>query len=119
LNKLSDPKGVPAEISEDAMTRLLLYNWPGNILELQNVIERAAILRSGSVVRKTDLPPNLQFSMSGLEETKEIPSLIEMERRLIMKTLEKTGGDRSAAAMLLRIARSLTEKMKALGLEPI
>jgi two-component system NtrC family response regulator/two-component system response regulator HydG/two-component system response regulator AtoC len=118
VDKFSQFKGVSTKIAEDAMTCLLTYDWPGNVRELQNVIERAVILSSKSVVTRADLPPNLQSSTSELAETKEILSLKELERRMITMVLERTRGDRSAAAKYLGIKnKELSEKMKSLGLE--
>ncbi|TYO97322.1 sigma-54-dependent transcriptional regulator [Desulfallas thermosapovorans] len=98
-------------ISPRAMELLCNYHWPGNIRELQNVIERAAIICQGSIINPEHLPRELYASTkpsSGL--VLELPeqgiSLEEVEKELIIKALEKSGGNQTKAAQLLGITRS-------------
>ncbi len=108
-------------ISGKALDLLIRYDWPGNIRELENCIERAVILSRDEVFVPADLPP--QIRMLSPEEGKDafaIPagmSLEEMERAMIVKTLDETGGNRTRASEILGInRRTLQNKLKQYGL---
>ena len=84
------------------------YDWPGNIRELQNSVERCLILRKTDIIE----PEDLNLSKSPVGDTLEIPdipadgiSLEEFEKGLIIKALQKSNGNRSQAARLLKIPR--------------
>jgi two-component system response regulator AtoC len=122
------------------MEWLLEYAWPGNIRELENVIERCVLLADDSTIRLRDLPPEVRASVgsSGAEaaetggdagddgdEGDDVGGLkaqvkeatVRLERELIVKALQQTGGNVTQAARLLKISRkSLQIKMKELGL---
>jgi two-component system response regulator HydG len=110
------------EISRKAMDLLIRYDWPGNIRELENCIERAVILAREGVIAPADLPLPLQALSSGerLAQGFNLPpgiSLEEVEKALILKTLEDTGGNRSRAAEILGInRRTLQNKLKEYGI---
>jgi len=109
------------DISNKAMDLLTRYDWPGNIRELENCLERAVIMARGEVIAPADLPPAIQ-ALSGREEGQGLAfpsgiSLDEVEKALILKTLEETGGNRSRAAEILRInRRTLLNKLKEYGM---
>jgi DNA-binding NtrC family response regulator len=118
--------GTPMQVSQDAMRSLMAYQWPGNVRQLENAIERAVALSAGRrEVDVIDLPvevqatpqdaaaPFVDFPDSGLD----LPAyLATIERELIQRSLERTGGNRNKAAELLRIKRTtLVEKLKRLG----
>jgi len=109
------------DISGKAMDLLSRYDWPGNIRELENCIERAVILARGENIAPADLPPIVQ-ALSGDREIQglNLPSGIsiqEVEKALILKTLEDTGGNRSRAAEILGInRRTLQNKLKEYGI---
>ncbi|MCL6611070.1 MAG: sigma-54 dependent transcriptional regulator [Peptococcaceae bacterium] len=111
LEKLR-PTYLVNKISDDAMKLLCKYNWPGNIRELQNVLERAAIISHGNEITANDLPREFQAASvkSGGETVVNIPdtgiSLEELEKELILKALEKSKGNQTRAAQLLGITRS-------------
>ncbi|MEP6819727.1 MAG: sigma-54 dependent transcriptional regulator [bacterium] len=97
-------------VSQAAYQRLFGHTWPGNVRELQNVIERAVLLAKGNRVEPVDLP----FDNGSLPEGSpagsawEVPtnmSLEDIERLVIEKTLQRTGGNKQAAANLLGIYR--------------
>jgi two-component system response regulator HydG len=104
-------------ISGKALDLLMRYEWPGNIRELENSMERAVIMARDEVIVPADLP--LQIQMLSREEGITefgIPSgisLDEMERALIVKTLEDAGGNRTRTAEILGInRRTLQNKLK-------
>jgi DNA-binding NtrC family response regulator len=97
-------------VSQAAYQRLFGHAWPGNVRELQNVIERAVLLAKGSRVEPVDLP----FDNGSVPEGSpagtgwDVPanmSLEDIERLVIEKTLQRTGGNKQAAANLLGIYR--------------
>lgn len=107
-------------ISGKAMDLLVRYNWPGNVRELENTMERAVIMARGEVIAPADLPSPIQALSAEKEERGFIfPSgvtLAQVERALILKTLEDTGGNRSRAAEILGInRRTLQNKLKEYG----
>jgi two-component system response regulator HydG len=114
LEKFSDPARPICTISEDAMRRIMTYDWPGNIRELENAIERAVALGSGPILHVGDLPSNLQYtSTEKLPEGDELVPLEALERRAIFRALRETAGDKLAAARLLGIGKTtLYRKLK-------
>jgi DNA-binding NtrC family response regulator len=89
----------------NAMLALKNYNWPGNIRELQNVVERAVALTTGNMVHLEDLPDEIRRHHP--EDDKIIlpvgVTMGEIERLAILQTLKKTQGDKELAARLLGI----------------
>ena len=115
LEKFSDPARPIHTISEDAMRRIMAYDWPGNIRELENAVERAAALGSGPILHVGDLPSNLQYtsSVEKLSDVDELVPLDALERRAIFRALRETSGDKLAAARLLGIGKTtLYRKLK-------
>jgi two-component system response regulator HydG len=108
------------DISNKTMDLLIRYDWPGNIRELENCLERAVIMARGEVIAPADLPPHIQVLSGKESQAIDFPSgisLEEVERALILKTLEETGGNRSRAAEILGInRRTLLNKLKEYGL---
>lgn len=88
---------------------LMEYSWPGNIRELRNVINRAVLVSEGQWISATDLNLNLSIR----PEEASVLSEEEKERQILFQTLEKTGNNRTKAAILLNISRTtLYEKLK-------
>jgi DNA-binding NtrC family response regulator len=114
LEKFSDPARPIHTISEDAMRRIVAYDWPGNIRELENAIERAVALGSGPILHVGDLPSNLQYNApEKISDTDELVPLEVLERRAIFRALQETSGDKLAAARLLGIGKTtLYRKLK-------
>ncbi len=97
-------------ISDDALTALLSYTWPGNIRELENALERAVAVTDNDVIRLEDLPPNI--SVSG-RTPNGYPTLETVERDHIRKTLEIARGNKTEASRLLGIDKTtLWRKLK-------
>src|SRR5579883_1005249 len=112
-------------VSDAAGKLLLSHSWPGNVRELRNAIERAMILEESSLITPPSLPIAILHpdgaGTSPLEAIPEIPndglSLEENERSLLARALEKTNGNQTQAARLLRITRdTLRYKMKKFNL---
>ncbi len=103
LKKHNSPAGV--KFSEQAMARLVAYPWPGNIRELQNVVERCLILRSGSEIQVTDIGLESASGPVSVEIPPEGLSFAEVEKSYILKALSMSNGNRSQAARLLGIPR--------------
>jgi DNA-binding NtrC family response regulator len=114
LEKYSEANGKTRTISEDAMSRLIVWDWPGNVRELENVIERAIALGSGPILHVGDLPSNLRHaSGERLPQNDEVLPLEELERRAILGALREAGGDKLIAARLLGIGKTtLYRKLK-------
>ncbi len=110
------------KISSKAMKILTNYNWPGNIRELQNAIERALIVCQGTEIQPVHFPEEL---LSGLEET-STPiinlteggfSLEDLEKHLIIKALEKNNNNQTKVAKYLGISRpTLLYRLKKYGI---
>jgi two-component system response regulator AtoC len=110
-------------VSQEAMRRLMAYSWPGNVRQLENAIERAFALSTGrSQIEVRDLPPEVQHARELTlsppiilpEEGIDLPRFVAtVERELIQRSLERTGGNRERAAKLLNLKRTtLVEKLK-------
>ena len=98
-------------ITEDAMDILMNYSYPGNIRELENIIEHAFVLSKGSVIDVDDLPAEVK-NAERYEDT-GILTLAEIEKRTIVKTLRISGYNKQKAAELLGIDRTtLWRKIK-------
>jgi DNA-binding NtrC family response regulator len=113
-------------VAQQAMRQLMGYSWPGNVRQLENVLERAVALSAGRTqIEMADLPAEIQESgelsangdfalPEGGIDFQEFVSNIE--RQLILQSLQRTGGNKGRAAQLLNLKRTtLVEKLKRLG----
>jgi len=103
-------------ISKEALDLLMRYNYPGNIRELENIIERAIVLARGNMITTDDLPMHTRSGESEAKQPKG-SSLTEMverfEQKLIIEALDKAGGNQSQASKSLGIGeRKLRYKLK-------
>ncbi len=117
LKKFEAPAGV--RFSDQALAAMARYDWPGNIRELQNVVERCVILRRSDLISPEDLRlPGLRSAEAAAPASAatgfvlpELPpegiSLEEVEKELIRRALARSGGNRSEAARLLRVPRHI------------
>ncbi len=112
-------------ISPEAMEGLLKYPWPGNIRELENLLERIVVLAEGTEIEAGDLPEDVlhpspdraPVSISDHDLSVKRHSA-ELERVLIRRALERTGGNKTQAAELLELSpRALRYKIQDYGLE--
>jgi DNA-binding NtrC family response regulator len=105
--------------SPQAMEVLTHYSYPGNVRELENIIQRAVALAEGERIRVSELPPDLQKLVFSPYEGSGLPPLEEVERRHILRVLEATGYNRNLASHILGLPRTtLWRRMKKFGLEP-
>ena len=131
INKLGqeqEPARANIRISQEAMRRIMAFDWPGNIRQLENTIERILVLTPGqSQIDISDLPLELQetnrvttsSSVSLPESGIDLQNYLRnLERSLICLALERTGGNQNKAAELLNIKRTtFIEKTKRLNLD--
>ncbi|MCX6545073.1 MAG: sigma-54 dependent transcriptional regulator [Acidobacteria bacterium] len=112
-------------ISQDALRHLMSHSWPGNVRELENALERAVALCGGRrIIEVRDLPPAIQAAGASIAPIEvalpdagfDLPGYIDrLERDVIARAIEKTGGNKGAAARLLNLKRTtLVEKLKRL-----
>jgi DNA-binding NtrC family response regulator len=112
------------QLSPQALQRLISYRWPGNVRQLENVLERIVVLTSQNVVTEQDLPEELlrplpTASGSWTELPEEGLSLEAVERDLILRALDKFAGNQTHAARYLDISRrTLIYRMEKHGLIP-
>jgi DNA-binding NtrC family response regulator len=118
--KLSGPRPT---IDRDVYSAFSLYAWPGNIRELENVVERALVLDRDGVIGLDDLPDRVRARQQGVGRLRlELPdeglSLESVERDLLVAALEKHDWNQTRAAAYLDISRSaLLYRMQKFGLE--
>ncbi len=94
-------------VEEDVIQRLMMYSWPGNVRQLENMIERAVILRSEGQLRLEDFPPEIWEGNEDEESAKNLKEVVEsFEKAYIKSVLEQTDGNRGEAAERLGIDRS-------------
>jgi transcriptional regulator with PAS, ATPase and Fis domain len=105
-------------LSPDAMAALVSHDWPGNVRQLANAIERAFVLSCGEIITAEDLPDGLRPACGICSEPQgEILPLATAERLLIGRALQATGGHQARAAALLQIERHrLARKIQRYGL---
>ena len=116
LHDFSLKRGIAMRLTPEAMELLVAYDYPGNVRELRNIIERASVLAPEAVIGMGDLPADL----GGNDETTTpgdslllAEVVARAEKQAILRVLTKTGGAKSLAAEMLGISRkNLWEKMK-------
>ncbi|MHB8249396.1 MAG: sigma-54-dependent transcriptional regulator [Acidithiobacillus sp.] len=120
LGQVCQAIGRPAmSITPEAMAALEGYDWPGNIRQLENLIERMVVLNRHGVIQRADLPIELQQAQGeGVDAPGAGPfDLPALERQTVLGALEKTRFNQSQAAVLLGISRKqLRTRMKNIGL---
>jgi two-component system NtrC family response regulator len=116
-------KDADVRIDSGALSMLTAYGWPGNVRELENVIERASVLKRGTLITREELPEKLTKEKPGVEDIiLNLPergiSLEDLEKSLIIKALDKHKGNQTRAAEYLGITRpTLIYRMEKFGLK--
>jgi DNA-binding NtrC family response regulator len=124
LRTLSSRHGRgPVAVDPEALRRLLGYDWPGNIRELQNVLERALLLAEQGVIGPEHLATTVRPTAAALPDTPPpVPALRgleEVEREHVIRVLSATGGNREESSRILGISRrTLTRMIQRWGLPP-
>ena len=112
----------PVAVDPEALRRLLGYDWPGNIRELQNVLERALLLAEQGVIGPEHLATTVRPSAAALPDVPESPALRgleDVEREHVIRVLAATGGNREESSRILGISRrTLTRMIQRWGLPP-
>lgn len=124
LNHIAEYRGTePFSMDEEAKAALLQYDWPGNVREIENVMERTTAFSSGTIIKKVDLPPEIlgssdsgdlnPFSLSGL-------TLESIEKMAVEQALADCKGNKTKAAKKLGISeRSIYNKINRYNISPI
>jgi DNA-binding NtrC family response regulator len=106
----------PIGIDQSAMSALVDHDWPGDVAELDLVIERAVAKAAGKTITVADLPPLAWPGDDDLESLEG--SYVEVERRLLQRALRRSGGNKSEAARRLGLKRTtFLDKLRRYGLE--
>ena len=104
--------GAAAVVTKEAMQRLVAYDWPGNVRQLENVVARALALSSSGVVGPADIPAPIGDAPSRPGNlASDTPSLAELSRRYAALVLQQTQGNKSEAARLLGVDRKTLYKL--------
>ncbi|MGD2080835.1 MAG: sigma-54 dependent transcriptional regulator [Nitrospirota bacterium] len=116
--KISGRLSKEVKCSRDAIEVLLGYDFPGNVRELENIMERSATLSATGVIKRSDLPSYVcgELKTPGTPSLSDVTSLAEKDH--VLRVLAMTGGNRTRAAEMLGISRkTLWEKLKTYGIE--
>ena len=122
------------QIDDDALALLKAYDWPGNIRQLENVIERAVVIAEGEGLTLQDMPPELfqasdaSDAIAEADDGASAEAVVagsnfrtdrdRFEREQLVRALGTAAGNKAEAARILGIARStLVSRMKKLGLD--
>lgn len=128
LQKIAnDWQTEPPKLNNDTLQALNEYSFPGNVRELENILERAMTLHENNVITRTDLqlPDSSKKDIAesnddsnSIEQTLLDPTLLEKEKEVIQQALEKTKYNKTAAAKILGISfRALRYRIKKLGMD--
>jgi DNA-binding NtrC family response regulator len=121
LAKHSNPMGKDnVTLSGEAIEILKNYGFPGNVRELENIIERGIVLAENSVIEPQHLPEDIMsYDVTTFRSTDgKLPTMQDLEVEYIKEVLKETGGNKTHASAIMGIARlSLLRKIKRFGLE--
>jgi len=119
LEKCNQRFNKNARISSSAMKSLMAYRFPGNVRELENILERCIILAEGKTIHTEDLPSHVVKNMKEVYPINPLSQVVaDAEKEHILKVLRWTKGHKTRAAEVLNISRkNLWEKMNALGIK--
>jgi DNA-binding NtrC family response regulator len=119
LDRMVRASGQEKVLSDDALKALLAHDWPGDVRELENCLERTYAFTSGPVIHLTDLPaeiaklPARELSTGGGNGRSKIIPMAELEKQTILSAIAELNGDKLQAARLLGIGKTtLYRKLK-------
>ncbi|MBE9520288.1 MAG: sigma-54-dependent Fis family transcriptional regulator [Proteobacteria bacterium] len=122
LDEFNRERNEPQQMTEQAVQALMEYDYPGNVRELKNIVERISVLAPEPVIEPWHLPPDFAGTVEEQTEQSSLnlsAALAVTERSVILKALRMTDGKRAKAAELLGISRkNLWEKLKHHKLSP-
>lgn len=116
----SDPSKL-VSVADEALDRMMKYDWPGNVRQLRNVVERALVIGNKKALLASDLPPEISQPVHNfaMPNAASLLTLKTAEDDLILKALKSTGGHREEAARMLGISvRTLYRKLRRFTNEP-
>lgn len=127
LHKSAEISGnnKPKTVSRDAMEHLKNYSWPGNIRELENIVERCVVINESNVIGEDSLPAEIlscsgnEVSCSSAENSRELlnEAIDDKEKEVIIKVLRENNGNKTKSALALGISRrSLHRKIQKYGI---
>ncbi|MDI3535104.1 MAG: sigma-54 dependent transcriptional regulator, acetoin dehydrogenase operon transcriptional [Thermosediminibacterales bacterium] len=109
----SEPK-----VDDEALELMMNYDWPGNVRQLQNVIERAVILSQGKIITKKHLPMEIQLKKWDSDDLYFIKPIKEIEKQAIEAVIRYSENNLSKASKILEISRNtLYRKIKEYGIK--
>ena len=126
---LKKASGIPKRVSANAMRLLIDCPWKGNVRELENIIERVALLVDKQEITAADLPPEITAMAGTAGDKRDLPEfsdngvdldavIEEIEKKYMLKALERTNGVKTEAAKLLNLTfRSFRHRMQKYGLK--
>jgi DNA-binding NtrC family response regulator len=131
LDRLSKGRPIKYRLTDEALRTFMEYDWPGNVRQLENALERASTLASGPMLALGDLPTQLQQSglaahqaavfkskIATAGEDHQVTPLAELERHAILEAIRTLNGDKIQAARLLGIGKTtLYRKLKEYGID--
>lgn len=118
LQEFSAERGVTSLLSKEAQEALVGYDYPGNVRELRNILERVTVLAPAPTIQLWDLPAEIQGAETLQDVNYTLASAVaHAEQKCILQALRKTTNNKTEAAVVLGISRkNLWEKMKGYGL---
>jgi two-component system response regulator AtoC len=115
LGQSAESAGREIEFTPGAMERLLRCDWPGNVRQLQNVVQRLAALSASGVIHESDLPPEIgeqaPAAWAAAATSEGLVTFQELERRHLIQVLSATQGNKLQAARILNVDRKTIDRM--------
>lgn len=105
LKEFNKREGKKVNVSDKVIKAFQRYDWPGNVRQLRNVIERAIVMAKGDSIELKDLPEEFHILNSEETDSNGIKTIKELEKRAIIEALRKCRGNKSKASKVLGISR--------------